>query len=463
MRSGHNGGGRLPGLPRCRPPRVLSGGMSSSPMLDVMHSGAVHIGVTRIIGNARYAEHFEHVDRNFESCNLEVRMDASLLLGLEAVETPAIVYVPSDLVSAVQAVRRLVNASGAHLLYSVKAQSFYGILEVMARHVEGFSASSTFEACLSREILGTAGTVHLTQPGISPVDLGEIARHCDYVAANSFAQFDSLLPLANPSFSLGIRVNLELNFVSDDRHAPCRAHSKLGIPLGEVCRAVASGSRRLAHVEGIHFHHNCESNDLEELFLATEHVVQQCGGLIPQLRWVNFGGGYLLPDALNAHRLADAVGLLRSAGVEEVFMEPGFCLVEKVVYLIATVLDVVDHGDSKVAVLDTTTNHMPEVYAYQRPPTVYGASVDGEHEYILAGASCLAGDLFGVYRFDGSLSVGDRIVFERVGAYTSVKASMFNGISLPTVYAYREGRAVCERRYDYRDFVDVFAGKRREV
>jgi carboxynorspermidine decarboxylase len=389
-------------------------------------------------------------------------MDPSLLLGLE-VETPAIVYVPSDLISAVQAVRRLVSASGAHLLYSVKAQSFYGILEVIARHVEGFSASSAFEACLSREILGTAGTVHLTQPGISPIAFNEIAQHCDYVAANSFAQLDSLLRFANPSLSLGVRINLELNFVSDDRHAPCRAHSKLGIPLGEVSRALASGSCQLNRVEGIHFHHNCESNDLEELFVATEHIVQRCGGLMPQLKWVNFGGGYLLPDARNAHRLANAVGLLGSAGVEKVFIEPGFCLVEKFVYLIATVLDVVGHGDRKVAILDTTTNHMPEVYAYQRPPAVYGASVDGGLEYILAGASCLAGDLFGVYRFEVPLSVGDRIVFERVGAYTSVKASMFNGISLPTVYAFHEGRAICQRRYDYRDFVDVFAGKHREA
>jgi carboxynorspermidine decarboxylase len=389
-------------------------------------------------------------------------MDPSLLLGLEAVETPAIVYVPSDLISAVQAVRQQVSAAGAHLLYSVKAQSFYGILEVLARHVEGFSASSVFEACLSREILGTAGTVHLTQPGIPPIAFSEIARHCDYVAANSFAQLDGFLPFAGPSLSPGIRINLELNFVSDDRHAPCRAHSKLGLPLGELCRALASGSCRLKQIEGIHFHHNCESNDLEELFLATEHVVQHCGGLMPQLRWVNFGGGYLLPDALNAHRLADAVGLIRSSGVEKVFIEPGFCLVERFVYLVATVLDIVDHGDGKVAILDTTTNHMPEVYAYQRPPAVYGASVEGGHAYTLAGASCLAGDLFGVYRFEAPLRVGNRVVFERAGAYTSVKASMFNGISLPTVYAFDEGRAICQRRYGYRDFVDVFAGKHRE-
>jgi carboxynorspermidine decarboxylase len=389
-------------------------------------------------------------------------MDPSLLLELDAVETPAFVYVPSDLISTAQAVGRQVRDAGAQLLYSVKAQSFYGILETLAPHVEGFSASSAFEACLSREILGSAGTVHLTQPGISPSAFSTIAHHCDHVAANSFAQLEGFRLLGAPSPSLGIRINIELDFVSEIRHAPCRAHSKLGIPLRELRRAVESGSGEVSHIRGIHFHHNCESSDMEELFLATQHVVQHCGDVLPQLTWVNIGGGYLLPEALNAHRLADAVGLLSSAGVQDVFIEPGFCLVEQSVYFISTVLDIVDHGDGKVAILDSTTSQMPEVYTYQRPPKVYGASADGGNEYILAGASCLAGDLFGVYRFDVPLRVGNRIVFERVGAYTSVKASMFNGINLPSVYAFSEGSAVCQRRYDYRDFLEVFAGKRRQ-
>ena len=42
---------------------------------------------------------------------------------------------------------------------------------------------------------------------------------------------------------------------------------------------------------------------------------------------------------------------------------------------------------------------MPEVFEYSFEPDVAGHSDDAPHSYILAGASCLAGDVFGEYSF----------------------------------------------------------------
>ena len=74
---------------------------------------------------------------------------------------------------------------------------------------------------------------------------------------------------------------------------------------------------------------------------------------------------------------------------------------------------------------------MPEVFEYGFQPDVVGACEadagaskgDAGHEYLLAGCTCLAGDLFGVYRFPGPLHVGDRVVFSNAGSYTLVKAT----------------------------------------
>ena len=82
---------------------------------------------------------------------------------------------------------------------------------------------------------------------------------------------------------------------------------------------------------------------------------------------------------------------------------------------------------------------MPEVFEYQFRPDVIGATTDGLHSYVLAGSTCLAGDLFGEYRFAKELSIGDRLVFPDMGGYTLSRANHFNGYSWPSIYSLRPG------------------------
>jgi carboxynorspermidine decarboxylase len=78
---------------------------------------------------------------------------------------------------------------------------------------------------------------------------------------------------------------------------------------------------------------------------------------------------------------------------------------------------------------------------------------------LLAGASCLAGDLFGDYDFDTPLQIGRRVVFEGAGAYSVVKAHQFNGINLPNIYLYGcDGRVDLIKTFDYSDFVSRSGG-----
>ena len=93
-------------------------------------------------------------------------------------------------------------------------------------------------------------------------------------------------------------------------------------------------------------------------------------------------------------------------------------------------------------------------FEYQFEPDVLGHIDDGEHEYLLAGSSCLAGDVLGEYAFDGPLRVGSRVVVTGMGAYSLVKSHMFNGINLPAIYSASErGELALRRRFTYDDFV----------
>ena len=86
-------------------------------------------------------------------------------------------------------------------------------------------------------------------------------------------------------------------------------------------------------------------------------------------------------------------------------------------------------------VLDTTVNHMPELLEFDFEPDVAGHDDHGAWPYILAGCTCLAGDVFGEYDFSHSVEVGDRVVFLNAGSYSLVKAHTFNGVNLPSIYS----------------------------
>ena len=207
-------------------------------------------------------------------------------------------------------------------------------------------------------------------------------------------------------------------------------------------------------MDGLLVHSNCDSTDLGDLLGTVQHLDVRLERVLERVEWVNLGGGYLFEESENIDPFCEAVGLLTSKYGLEVFIEPGAAMVRGAGYLMSTVLDLFDSGGENVAVLDTTVNHMPEVFEYDYSPDVVGHRDGGPHRYILAGASCLAGDLFGEYAFEDALKVGSRVVFANVGAYTLVKAHMFNGINLPAVYALtEEGELVVKRRFGYEDFL----------
>ena len=108
-----------------------------------------------------------------------------------------------------------------------------------------------------------------------------------------------------------------------------------------------------------------------------------------------------------------------------------------------------------VAILDASVNHAPELFEFQFEADVEGELPSGGHRYILGGATCLAGDVFGEVRFAEPLVPGSRVVLKDMGAYTTVKANMFNGINLPSVY-WKPADGACQlaKNYNYAHFLE---------
>lgn len=366
------------------------------------------------------------------------------------VRTPAYIYDENTICRKLEILN---NQKSRHLrvLYSVKAMSCSGLLQTIAKQVDGFSTSSLFEFKLAREILPTGTPVHITSPCLDKT-VADIIQDGDYVSFNSLSQWQRLRPHFRRG-NFGLRLNPEKSFVEDARYDPCREYSKLGVPVSLLKKILDEDPDYLEGSNGIHIHNNCESGDFSELVESAGVVTNLPAGFLRRLQWINLGGGYLFNSEDDLAPLNEIVRDLGEQSGLEVFVEPGKAIVGDAGFLAGSVIDKFENHDRTIVVLDTSVNHLPEVFEYQYRPVILEEVTGGGYTCRLAGASCLSGDIFGDYTFNREPEIGDRITFARVGAYMQVKAHMFNGINLPSVYSIgRDNRLQLHREFGYGDY-----------
>lgn len=361
--------------------------------------------------------------------------------------SPALVLDEQAIIDNLKILTLLRQHSGCKVLYSIKSLPFSAVLETVKPFVDGFAVSSLFEARLADEILAGQGAIHLTTPGIRTDELDELARCCTHISFNSLSQYQRFAPLTQNLASIGLRVNPKLSFLNDDRFNPCRRYSKLGADIDALRQ-----SSGIDQIQGLHFHNLFSATDYAPLLKTIEKLTLTMSDKLVGLDWLNLGGGYLFGQ-INDHRpFIDAVTTLKNRYELDVYIEPGKAVVGDAGYLVATVIDSFVSDGKNVAILDTSVNHNPEAFEYQRQPQLHEHDANGDYRAILAGCTCLAGDVFGEYTFNKPLDLGDKVVFKQIGAYSLVKANRFNGYNLPDIYRYNEGRIKKLKYYTYQDY-----------
>ena len=366
-----------------------------------------------------------------------------------SIATPAFVYEDAFIRSRCEHLKQIADNAGCKLLYSVKALTLPWVLELIAPYVHGFSVSSLFEAVTARNVLQAGGALHITTPGLRPNEIGKISDVCDYLSFNSISQWRRHKDELAAGLEVGLRVNPEVSFLDDPRYDPCRAFSKLGASPHDVKEALGRTTPAEHGISGLLIHNNCNSPDSRELLSTVQKLESELDCFLGNTQWINLGGGYLFDkDSTNQDAFDEAVGSLKSRHGLKVFMEPGSAFVRDAGFLVSTVLDLMENSGKSIAILDTTVNHLPESFEYDWRPEILLDVEGGRYPYIIAGSTCLAGDVFGEYAFDEPLEIGSSVVMYGVGAYNLVKAHTFNGLPLPSIYSLGDsGEVTLMRRF----------------
>ena len=102
---------------------------------------------------------------------------------------------------------------------------------------------------------------------------------------------------------------------------------------------------------------------------------ERFGDVLPRMKWVNFGGGHhITRPGYDIERLERCIRKAQSDWNVQVYLEPGEACALNAGYLATRVLDVIQNGETKIAILDSSAAcHMPDVLEMPYRPPLYGA------------------------------------------------------------------------------------------
>jgi carboxynorspermidine decarboxylase len=363
--------------------------------------------------------------------------------------TPYYLIDESRLLANLEVVDRLRARSGARALLALKCFASWGVADLLRGHIDGTTSSSLYEARLGREEFG--GEVHAYAVAFTREEVTEAASFADKVILNSASQLEAFSDVLDGR-TVGLRVNPGVSHSSFDLADPARPHSRLGVADRSELERVAD------RVSGLMFHFNCENTDAPAFLAMVDTIAQQFGDSITRMDWISLGGGisFTLPE-FQLDTFADGLRAFAERFGVQVYLEPGDAVVTGAGELVTTVLDVV-HNGAPIAVVDASVEaHLPDQLLYGTTPRLSAPepAADGEEgvRTIVAGRTCLAGDVFGEYLLARPLEVGDEVRFSDAAGYTIVKASWFNGLARPSIAVRRlDGSVEVLREFGYADF-----------
>lgn len=369
-----------------------------------------------------------------------------------SIETPCYLLSLKNLEKNLRILQRVEKTAGCKILLALKSFAMFSVFPVMQGYVSGTEASSPHEARLGHEEFG--GETHVFSPSYTAKNIAAYLRYADHLVFNSFSQwerFKAPIQASCKKVSCGIRVNVEQSEVAVAMYDPSSPVSRFGVTKANFDPA------RLAGLEGIHFHNLCQlgADALERTLRAFE---EKFGEFLPQMKWVNWGGGHHITRSdYDLDLLCKLiVDFKKRYPQTEVYLEPGEAFGLNAGVLVAEVVDIFTNGIA-MAILDVSAaNHMPDVLEMPYLPTVLDARPAREGDgnvYRLSGPGCLTGDVIGDYSFPQPLKVGQKIVFLNMAVYTMVKNNTFNGIDLPSIAVLEANQEVkIVRRFGYQDF-----------
>lgn len=367
--------------------------------------------------------------------------------AMKQLETPCFILEPVELEKSVTGFQNALdkNFRSSIVGYSVKTNSVPKCMKLageMGAYAEVVSHDE-YELALScdfekRHIIYN-GPLKSKETFLDAIENGAIVN----IETKRELDWLSELP-SDRQYSVGLRLNVNISNVSPEDAVSDNDNSRFGFSdeTSDFVDAIQKiESLKNVKLAGLHIHRTSHSRSIRFYKASIAFACESIKKYALKLDYLDVGGGYfgIFPNKPTYQEYSDAFyEVLSEYGLDNlrVIVEPGNALVASCFAFLSEVIDV-KHVEEKLWFITTDgsrndldpffkkNGYLNEII-YKQEKSIVG-------QQIVSGCTCLEYDRMFTLENKPLLSVGDRIYYRNVGAYTMCLSPMFIRY-IPTIY-----------------------------
>lgn len=387
-------------------------------------------------------------------------------------ETPAFIVKKETLDTSIQSLKSSLSKHfpNSILSYSLKTNSLPYILKIVKENNGYAEVVSSDEYELARLVGFDIKQIVYNGPLKSKPTFLEAIKNGAIVNIETKQEIEWLAELPkNDVFSVGIRVNIDLDILAPEDAKQNEGYSRFGFsPENDELETALQKISEYSNVKlaGLHAHRTTLSRAVKTYEEIAKYIGNVARKHSLELEYVDIGGGFYGimegKPTFNDYFSAISNGLSSYFDLEHitVIIEPGNAIVASAIDFVSQVVDVKKIHNFYAVTTDGSRNDLDPFYRKQN----YFYSIDSNSNnsssvpmQIISGGTCLEYDKIFELKDAALLQVGDRINYKSVGAYTMTLSPLFIRY-FPNIYLKdKDGSySLIRKRWSAADFFEIY-------
>ena len=234
---------------------------------------------------------------------------------------------------------------------------------------------------------------------------------------------------------VGVRINFDIERMCPGQSQCAEEGRRFGFCYenGEFAKVIHTLKKKNVRISGIHLHTSSKSRSLDIYRAIAEMACKIQDELDIDLDYIDVGGGFFggLPTK---PQFEEYISLMESILISKfdkkrtmLIVEPGMSVVGAPISYVTSVIDVKDTEFNRFVVTDGTRTSIDPLMSKSSYFHTYQRQSEGakRQKQVICGYTCMEHDRLFTAIDEPSLSVGDKIIYNKVGAYTMCLTPLF--------------------------------------